>query len=173
MVALAFMSMESFYLIRGALGKSLWESAGPSTSQERPVHRRRRGKVDIFLQVVDPHHGCVNLALSCFLKGSGQCSSSVWREFRRWPQMGECQTDITNTVDLFVVSKRPKAFNNVCVLPTKTPLVWLAQKVIDKRKMPPTESLLAVSCLQRSGCPEWKWLTWLAPGDAHPCVQSH
>lgn len=138
MVALAFMSMESFYLIRGALRKGLWESAGPSTSQEQPVYRRRREKDDFFLQVVDPYHGCVNLdwwmALSCFLKGSGQCASSVWREFRRWPQMGECQPDITNTVDLFVLSKRPKAFNNVCVLPTKTLLVWLAQKVIDKRK---------------------------------------
>lgn len=49
MVALAFMSTESSYLIRGAMGKSLWESASPSTSREWPVHRRRREKNGHFL----------------------------------------------------------------------------------------------------------------------------
>lgn len=65
--------------------------------------------------------------------------------------MGECQRDIATTVDLFVPSKRPKAFNNVCVVPTNTPSqLRLALKVIDKVQMPPTESLLAIACVQKA-----------------------
>lgn len=61
------------------------------------------------------------------------------------------------TLDLFVLSKRPKALNNVSAVPTNTPSqLRPAQKVIDKVKMPQTESLLAIGCVQRPSCPEWK-----------------
>lgn len=58
MVALAFMRTESSFLIRGAMGKSLWESAGLSTSQERPVQEERKKS----LQSIDPYRGCMNLS---------------------------------------------------------------------------------------------------------------
>lgn len=191
MVALAFMSTESSYLIRGAMGKSLWESAGPSTSPEcgrctaGGEGRRRRKKNGHFLAsrwsvscLYKPDRVTGGWLSPVFFSKPGECASSIWREFRKWPQMVECQPNIAATVDLFVPSKRPKAFNNVWVVPIYPPFpppsqLRLTQKVIDKVKMLPTESLLAIACVQRSGCPEWKWLTWLAPGDAHPCIQSH
>lgn len=65
--------------------------------------------------------------------------------------MGECQADIATTLDLFVPSKMPKVFNNVSLVKN----VRLVPKVIDKGKMPPAKSLLAIVCVQRPGCPEW------------------
>lgn len=57
--------------------------------------------------------------------------------------MTECQAGITATLDPFAPSKRTKVFNNVSIVPTSTPFqLRVTPKVIDKVKMPRTESLL-------------------------------
>lgn len=177
MVALAFMSMESSYLIRAALGKSLWESACSSTSQEWPAYRRRREKVDIFLEVVDPYHGCVNLTSGwlCLVFSRGLDIVPVQYE-------GNSEDDLRWEVasqtswPLWISLSPPKVQRLLimCVLYQQTlhQCDWLWKSVI-KGKMPPTESLLAITGIQSPRCPEWKWLTWLGPGGARPCIQSH
>lgn len=76
MVAVAFMRTESSYLIRGAMGKSLLESP----SLEWLVHHRGKGKKKktyIFLQDVDPYHGCRNLT-EWLVDGSVLFSQGAW-----------------------------------------------------------------------------------------------
>lgn len=65
----------------------------------------------------------------------------------RWQSSSQ---DITAIVSCFVPNKRQKTLNNkVCVIPTNTPsklrYVW---KIPDKLKMPPTEGILTITCVQ-------------------------